>query len=582
MAEVIEKKVAAAFGVAENPGVYAVLLGSGVSRAAGIPTGWEIVLDLVRRLAELENSDPGDDLAAWYKSRFGEAPQYSEILTNLAPEPAERRSLLQKYFEPVTEEDDEKTKLPTPAHQAIARLVAGGWVRVIVTTNFDKLMELALEAEDIAPVVISTPDQALGAIPLAHCPCVVIKVHGDYLDPRIKNSTEELESFEAPIDAMLDQVFDEYGLIVCGWSGEYDAALRRAIERSKSRRFTTFWCAIRPPGPEAKALIIHTRAQEVRIANADEFFAGLHESVAGIRDSGRSHPLESRAAIETLKRYLTHEEHRIRLREMVQDATVNLVEQLTSDGFPVQGNFSEEEYLDRIRKIEAQSERNLAFMANGCFWGKPDHDDAWIDLVRRLADFDTPRSGLAAYIAILRLPALLCMYAGGIAAVAKGRYGLLGSLLLAPCRWSDHLGPKKVIVGSIYPHAVLGHGGQSLLPSIPGRQYRFPESEYLHRALRAPFSGLLPAEYEYTAAFDRFEYLANLISQDEIGHFFSDGMFLVRNSSSISSVPRLIAQEIEEQRGEWPPIRAGLFGGSLDRLQEALISVGELVRQNRW
>jgi hypothetical protein len=33
---------ALAFSVYENPGVYCILLGSGVSRAAEMPTGWEI------------------------------------------------------------------------------------------------------------------------------------------------------------------------------------------------------------------------------------------------------------------------------------------------------------------------------------------------------------------------------------------------------------------------------------------------------------------------------------------------------------------------------------------------------------
>jgi hypothetical protein len=36
-----------AFSMFENTGVYAELLGSGVSRSAGIPTGWEITLELV-------------------------------------------------------------------------------------------------------------------------------------------------------------------------------------------------------------------------------------------------------------------------------------------------------------------------------------------------------------------------------------------------------------------------------------------------------------------------------------------------------------------------------------------------------
>ena len=39
-----------AFAIHANPGVYAILAGSGVSRTAKIPTGWEITLDLVSRL----------------------------------------------------------------------------------------------------------------------------------------------------------------------------------------------------------------------------------------------------------------------------------------------------------------------------------------------------------------------------------------------------------------------------------------------------------------------------------------------------------------------------------------------------
>ncbi|MDE0305110.1 MAG: hypothetical protein OXI87_09530 [Albidovulum sp.] len=42
-----------AFSIQANPGVYAVLLGSGVSIAAKIPTGWDITLDLIRKLAVL-------------------------------------------------------------------------------------------------------------------------------------------------------------------------------------------------------------------------------------------------------------------------------------------------------------------------------------------------------------------------------------------------------------------------------------------------------------------------------------------------------------------------------------------------
>ena len=45
-----------AFSIQANRGVYAVMLGSGVSRSAKIPTGWEVTLDLVRKLAGISEA----------------------------------------------------------------------------------------------------------------------------------------------------------------------------------------------------------------------------------------------------------------------------------------------------------------------------------------------------------------------------------------------------------------------------------------------------------------------------------------------------------------------------------------------
>jgi hypothetical protein len=42
-----------AIAMHHGPGVYALLLGSGVSRAASIPTGWEVVGDMIRKVAQV-------------------------------------------------------------------------------------------------------------------------------------------------------------------------------------------------------------------------------------------------------------------------------------------------------------------------------------------------------------------------------------------------------------------------------------------------------------------------------------------------------------------------------------------------
>lgn len=54
-----------AFSLHENKGVYALLLGSGLSRAAEIPTGWEITLDLVRRVGATRGVEEQANWASW-------------------------------------------------------------------------------------------------------------------------------------------------------------------------------------------------------------------------------------------------------------------------------------------------------------------------------------------------------------------------------------------------------------------------------------------------------------------------------------------------------------------------------------
>ncbi len=77
----IDPQVSLAFALRSNPGAYAALIGSGVSVGAGIPTGWQVVLDLISQLARVLGESPGNDLAVWYQERFGEEPDYSKLWT---------------------------------------------------------------------------------------------------------------------------------------------------------------------------------------------------------------------------------------------------------------------------------------------------------------------------------------------------------------------------------------------------------------------------------------------------------------------------------------------------------------------
>ena len=283
-----------------SPGVQAILVGSGLSRAAGIPTGWEITIDLIRRLAALVGVREHDDWPKWYHAKYGKEPSYSEILDALASTSAERRAILHSYIDPPEGGDIRK---PTKAHHAIAQLVASNAVRVVITTNFDRLIENALRDAGVEPTVIASDDAISGATPLVHARCTVIKVHGDYLDARIKNTEAELEDYSLATNALLDKVFDNFGLLVVGWSGEWDLALRSAILRAPSRRYPFYWAARGTVGRLAQDLLLQRGGRSFPITDADSFFVKLSDTLEALRQASRPHPQSVELAVALAKRY---------------------------------------------------------------------------------------------------------------------------------------------------------------------------------------------------------------------------------------------------------------------------------------
>jgi hypothetical protein len=50
-----------------------------------------------------------------------------------------------------------------------------------------------LHAEGIEAVVVANADDAAEIAPVAHNHCTLIKVHGDYLNPDLRNTIDELD-----------------------------------------------------------------------------------------------------------------------------------------------------------------------------------------------------------------------------------------------------------------------------------------------------------------------------------------------------------------------------------------------------
>ncbi len=486
-----------------GPGCYALLLGSGVSYEAGVPTGWDVALDLVRRLAASLGEDPGEDSIGWYREHAASEPDYSVLLEDLAPSPEDRRNLLESYFEPTGEERADGVKRPTAAHRAIADLVKGGFVKVVVTPNFDRLLEIALAEIGMQPTVISSAAHAEGALPLVHSDCTIIKVHGDYLSPDLKNTVDELDSYEPAIDTLLDRVFDDYGLVVCGWSATWDTALRNALLRAPNRRFATYWMHRGDLSDHAQELIAHRQAILTPIADADTAFDTLGQTVAALGEFADQQHQDTAAAVALLKRYLPDPTHRIRLTDLITSETESLVERIAE--LPVAIDDVAAVYEARMRTYEDASARLATLLAVGArFSDTEKHDQLWTDTVSRLANRSLVGSGKTHLINMQQYPTLLAMYAIAFGCAAAGRMEpvarVIGSVT-AEVQGQEMRLPAAVNAWTVFDWGVF----RQLVEGF--ERSRVPVSARLFSVLRHVVSEVVPDDRRYEALFDEVEYM---------------------------------------------------------------------------
>ncbi len=519
----LEPILALALTVQNGKGVYALLLGSGISRAAGIPTGWDIVLDLIAKLHRLSNTEElSDDIEAWYRQTFKVEPDYSDILERVTRSSAERLQLLRSYFEPTEDEREHGLKVPTAAHRAIASLIANGYIRVVITTNFDRLLEHALTDVGVSPTIISTPDAVRGATPLVHSPCTIIKVHGDYLDARLKNTTRELETYDPELNLLLDRALDEYGLIVCGWSGEWDSALRGAVERCSTHRYGTYWAVRGDIGPQATKLISIRRSAVIRIPDANSFFQELREKVEALEDFTLGDPISRGVAVARTKRYLARPEDRIRLHDFVISEVERALNNIQRNPGLAEGAPNAKSGLRTLRLYEA--ELGTLVPVFGCFayWGGDETYDIIAKLLKQVADNDGPPvGGYTLWIKARRYPALLLFYATALAAIAGNHLSLLDRLFRLGIK-PDKQTPEEKVPMFLSPFNMWNLDEQRQM--IEGREREHtPLNNHLFELLQPVLREYFRGQAAYEQTFNWFEYVLALIHCDQT--FDQDSFF---------------------------------------------------------
>lgn len=269
---------------------FAFLLGAGCSRQSGIITASEMIAFFKDRILEVECPQAIEEphareewvhAQAWYKEPGSE---YCKLFEHYEPKELGR----QRYIESIIE-----GRKPSFGYLVLANLMVANYVNTVLTTNFDDLVYGACTMySDIRPIVyaygvlasemrISTPRPR------------ILKLHGDYLYSRIKNTKDELKSQDPNMTRQVSQLLSEYGLVVVGYGGG-DKSVMRLLSKISPRN-DLYWCVPENSSPSQPALDLLSKKNGllVEIRGYDEFMNDLRIEL-GLKLSSMIGSLERR------------------------------------------------------------------------------------------------------------------------------------------------------------------------------------------------------------------------------------------------------------------------------------------------
>jgi hypothetical protein len=454
-----------AIALAEAPGSCACLLGAGVSVDADVPTGWGIFQDGLRRLYQQEsetNTAPTEEeLTAWLVGRGYDILGYSSLLDLITPDPAVRRQMLAGYFDGVD---------PGPAHELLAELAATGVIKVFITTNFDRLLEQALRARGIEPVVVSD-DATLKAAPKReHSDVFIVKAHGDYMQETIRNTPSELAELDPELAAELQRIADNYGVLVIGWSGR-DAALAEIL-RKRNSRYGMWWLSITDlPEDETQALIETTGSRTIVRAGAAEFLAELkrrldaHAQYQTGDDPGTVH--DEMLALVKHGDAVAVDEMLRRERYAFESTIEAVIATHVQDG-------SEAAVKDGWSKVGPATDRRIASLVPLALH-RPELFGREIGGMVTWASSARPQNGLVAWLESWRFPFWIIGMTTGSLAVRLERFAPLHAIVAAS--WTD---PNGYNTPFLYVPGELGQKVANIYgPGAGPGGWVFPEWQWL-------------------------------------------------------------------------------------------------------
>jgi phosphoglycolate phosphatase-like HAD superfamily hydrolase len=444
-----DTQVALASSLVNSPRVYVGVLGAGASAAAGIPIASQVVVELVKDLAVAAGETPPadwdwDGAEAWYSNAYGQEPTYERILGDLGPGSGERSDLLARFFKGTA-------SIASPIHDCLAELARRGLVTTFVTTNFDDLMEQALQRSGLDPYRIASEQDWRDGVPLHRHDAVVFHIHGHWQNPdTMKNTDQELASYPTWTQELARNLFHGHGKVIVGWSARYDPALRDLIREHSSDRFSTFWLDRSPLTDDGQELATAIGALPL-IGDAVETLTNVNQAVQ--RLTARQNVTPASVDISAIEHDLAAGNTTPVLRQL--SAAVSRVE--ATDAMRSRNYNADSALSAREFEIAAASVDPATITMFLALNGPAEAAPRWLQHASRLANTTWGASGSTNLIEQQRLPGLILMAAAAVGAAARNDPERLATVLTG-VTGCDHAGDEVPLaamseIRDVIPHA---------------------------------------------------------------------------------------------------------------------------------
>jgi hypothetical protein len=282
--------------------------------------------------------------------------------------------------------------------------------------------------------------------------------------------------------------------------------------------------------------------------------------------------------VASTKRYVCSERWRLRLFEGIADETRRVAAVLREPELSAQGSWSDDEFRRRVAAYDDLLAGLLHAEALMGRWSTETMRDSLMLAPKRLCDGAGEGGGNTGLLALQWYPSLLLSYAGGIAAVSSESYGSLVALMHA--RVSTRHGNARLVEA-----ATSGLGDlRQQFKLLPGRERHYvPFSEYVRARLKPVLDQALYLGADYDHAFDRFEVLYAVEFSHQTGRGWGPmGRFgYMFGRGDANPLGQLIA-DAESAGAAWPPLVAGVCGGSLEKFLECAKLLGAAASRIGW